>query len=107
MSVADLERRLRAAQPAGHQPEPQRRRNAVARYAAEREAALASPDLTPLRRARLTAGGAGMSMRALAILAGVSRDSVSRAERGDGRVSDATWRRLATALGRPIDELRP
>ncbi len=103
MTLADLERRIRAAQ-----PEPQRRRNSLSRYAAEREAALASPDTTPLRRARLSAaGGEGMSMRALAILAGVSRDALSRAERGDARVSDATWRRLATALGRPVEELRP
>ena len=107
MSVADLERRLARAA-GGGQPEPQRRRNAVSRYASEREAALASPDTSALRRARLSAaGGAGMSMRALAILAGVSRDSVSRAERGDGRVSDATWRRLATALGRDIEDVRP
>lgn len=99
--LADLERRLARAEPAN-------RRNSLSRFEAEREAALAAPDTSALRRARLTAaGGEGMSMRALSVLAGVSRDSISRAELGSGRVSDATWRRLAAALGRPIETIRP
>lgn len=99
--IADLERRLARA-------EPQRRRNSVSRYTAEREAALADASTSALRRARLTAaGGEGMSQRALAILAGVSRDSLSRAERGEGKISDATYRRLAAALDVGIETIRP
>ena len=68
-------------------------------------------NLSALRRAR------GLSVRALARpgvshptllrLEGVSRDALSRAERSDGRVSDATWRRLATALAVPVETIRP
>jgi hypothetical protein len=64
----------------------------VSRYAQERAAALADPNLTPLKRARLTAGdGSGMTAQALSLLSNVSRDTISRGERGD-RVSPATLR---------------
>lgn len=66
-------------------------------------------NLRALRRAR------GLSVRALARsgvshptllrLEGVSRDALSHAERSDGRVSDATWRRLALAV--PVETIRP
>lgn len=59
---------------------------------------------SPLRRARLEAN---MSQRALAILASVSRDALSRAEGGDARVSLATWRRIAAALGVSVESVRP
>jgi transcriptional regulator with XRE-family HTH domain len=50
---------------------------------------------------------ANVSQRALSILAGCSRDAVSRAERGDERVSLATWRRLAAALDCDVAEIKP
>jgi transcriptional regulator with XRE-family HTH domain len=66
---------------------------------------MADPQASALRRARMEAN---MSQRALSILAGCSRDAVSRAERGDDRVSLATWRRLAAALGcDDVSEIRP
>ena len=108
--LADLERRLataeRAAEPrrAAAGSEGHRRRVSVARFAQERDRALADPSTSALKRARLEAN---MSQRALSILAGCSRDTLSRSERSDPRVSLATWRRLATALNVPIDTIRP
>jgi ribosome-binding protein aMBF1 (putative translation factor) len=98
--LGQLERRLSAAErkpPRRAQSEPHRRRNSVARFERERTAALADPNCSPLKRARLTFEGAGISTQALAILAGTSRETIRKAERGD-RVSQATLRRLATAL---------
>jgi DNA-binding XRE family transcriptional regulator len=108
--IGELERRLMAAQPpaepgrAAAGTEAHHRRVAVARMAQERARTMADPDASPLRRARMRANA---SQRALSILAGCSRDAVSRAERGDDRVSLATWRRLATALGCDVAEIKP
>lgn len=98
-SLTDLERRLRAATPAAPaQSEPHRRRNSVARFEADRDRALADPATTPLKRARLTFEGDGISTRALSILSGVSRESIRKAERDPGSVSTSTLRRLAATL---------
>jgi DNA-binding XRE family transcriptional regulator len=107
--IGDLERRLRAAEAAAPRratagSDGHRRRVAVSRFESERARALADPSTSRLCRARYERG---MSQRALSILAGCSRDALSRAERGDPRVSLATWRRLATALQVPIDTIRP
>ena len=102
MSLAHLERRLAAAE--RRHSETRRRRNAVARFEQERAAALADPTTTNLRRLRLTKDG-GMSQRALSILAGVSRDAISRAERDPSAVSAATLRRLASALKVSVSEI--
>ncbi len=75
-----------------------RRRIAVARFQQARARALAS-DPSPLKRARLTAdGGAGMTAAALAGLSGVSRQTITKAEREPGSVSRGTLRRLAATL---------
>jgi DNA-binding XRE family transcriptional regulator len=97
-TLAHLERRLNAAErkPRRHS-EAHRRRNAVVRFEQEREAALRDPRCTPLKRARLTYEGAGIGTQALAILTGLSRETIRRAERGE-RVSAPTLRRLAAAL---------
>lgn len=100
--LAHLERRIAAAE--RRHGEARRRRNAVARFEQERTAALADPTITPLKRLRLTHDG-GMSQRALAILAGISRDAVSRAERDPSAVSAATLRRLASALRVSVSEI--
>lgn len=109
--LAALERRLAPPEPQRPAPrpgEPQRRRNAVARFEQERARSLADPTTSALKMMRLTAdGGRGMSQASLAILAGCSRDAVSRAERGDPRTSAATLRRLASALGVSVASLRP
>lgn len=103
MSKAHLERRLAAAE--RRHSETRRRRNAVARFEQEKLAALADPSITPLKRLRLTHDGGGMSQRALSILAGVSRDAISRAERDPSAVSAATLRRLAKALKVSVSEI--
>jgi DNA-binding XRE family transcriptional regulator len=110
-ALADLERRLSNAQRqrrerATAHSETHRRRNAVARFEQERAAALADPDCTQLKRARLTFEGAGISAQALAIMAGVSRYTIRKAERGD-HVSPATLRRLATALNVRVADIAP
>lgn len=99
----DLERRIRRATPR----DVHRRRIAVAEYRRRRAAALADPNCSKLTAARY---GAEMTSSALAIVAGVSRDTVRRAEAAtaeDNRLSAAVWRRLATALGCRIEDIRP
>lgn len=86
--------------------EAHRRRIAASRFEAQRERDLRGQPST-LRRARLTAeGGRGMSQQALAVLAGCSRDAVSRAERRDPAVSTATLRRLCAVLDVPLGDAR-
>lgn len=105
MSLHDLERRLDDAQ--RRRREQSRRKVSVARFEQERTAALQDPSLSPVRRARLTAnGGRGMSQRALAVCAGVSRDVVSRAETDPESVSLPSLRHLAAALGVSVAELQ-
>jgi len=105
MTLADLERRLataeRAHAPAAGQP-TLNRRNALARFAQEKAAALADPECSTVKRLRYEAD---MSASALAIMAGVSRDTLSRAERG-GNVSPASLRRIARALGVSVAALK-
>ena len=106
-SLSDLERRVSAAAPrVQRQPDAHRRRIAVRRFEQDRARALADPDCSAVRRARLTAAG-GMTVAALAALSGVSRDTIRRAEQNDPRVSDAVWRRLASALGVRVKDVRP
>ena len=83
-----------------------RTRIAAARFDAQRQRELRGQP-SALRRARLTTdGGRGMSQQALAVLAGCSRDAVSRAERRDPAVSVATLRRLCAVLDVPLSEAR-
>jgi DNA-binding XRE family transcriptional regulator len=78
--------------------EVHRRRIAVARFQRERARALAA-DPSPLKRARLMADdGAGMTAAALAGMSGVSRQTITKAERCPGSVSRGTLRRLAATL---------
>lgn len=79
------------------QPEHIRRRTAVARFEGERQRALAAGP-SPLRVARLNYRGAGISTEALAILSGISRETIRKAERDPSSVSRASLRRLAAAL---------
>lgn len=58
---------------------------------------------TPLRKAR---EAAGLSMEALARRANVATATVYRAENQRHRTSDATWRRLADALGVDVSVIR-
>lgn len=116
-NLHELERRIRAAQPqepevfidaaedggvrvpgVKTQTDAHRRANAVARFEQDRDRALADPATTALKRARLTFEGAGISAAALAVLSGVSRQTIVRAERDPASVSAATLRRLAAAL---------
>src|SRR3954470_7355396 len=105
--VADLERRLAAvARSPRQQTQTHRRRYVVARFEQERAAALRDPHCTRLKRARLTFEGAGIGTQALAILSGLSRETIRRAERGD-QVSPATLRRLASALNVSVADIKP
>jgi transcriptional regulator with XRE-family HTH domain len=104
-AIAELERRLASvAQLPPSQTEVHRRRNSVARFEQERAAALNDPRCTPLKRARLTFEDAGIGTQALAIMSGLSRETIRRAERGD-RVSPATRRRLAAALNVSVADI--
>jgi DNA-binding XRE family transcriptional regulator len=61
---------------------------------------------TPLRRARLEAG---LSQEALARAAGVSHQTVYRAESGGAirkNVSEESWRRFARVLNKDTNEIR-
>lgn len=80
------------------QSEPVRRRTAVARFEHERTRALASKP-SVLKLARLNYRGAGITTAALAILSGVSRETIRKAESDPSSVSAATLRRLAGSLG--------
>lgn len=114
--LADLQRRVAAAERAARPNPPPiadaapigvegsgggdvaRRRNAVSRFEGERDRALADPSTSPLKRARLTFEGAGISAQALAILSGISRQTINKAERDPSSVSKSTLRRLAATL---------
>lgn len=123
MTLLDLQRRIAAAERANPQePDPlhgpptggervpgdeaqqppqaeaHRRRNAVARFEQDRDRALADPATSALKRARLTFEGAGISAQALSIMSGISRQTITRAERDPDSVSTSTLRRLAATL---------
>lgn len=103
--IGDLERRLAVAEVSPvRQAEPHRRRNAVARFQGERDRALAA-GCSNLKAARLHYGGGGISAQALAILSGISRETLRKAEADPASVSRATLRRLATTLGVPFAEI--
>jgi DNA-binding XRE family transcriptional regulator len=70
-----------------------------------RERDLNDPALSPLRHARLTFDGHGMTVAALAIRAGLSAPTIRAAEHG--RVTPRTKRKLARALGREVTDLFP
>jgi DNA-binding XRE family transcriptional regulator len=88
------------------QTEPQRRRAAVARFEYERGRALAGQP-SALKAARLNYRGAGISTQALAILSGISRETIRQAERDPSSVSAASLRRLAGSLGVPVRRIAP
>jgi DNA-binding XRE family transcriptional regulator len=75
------------------------------RYAAARDAALSDPATSAVKPARLTYGGQGMTQPALCLMAGVSKDTLWRAERDPSSVSAAVLRRLARALNVPYDDI--
>jgi hypothetical protein len=110
MSLADLTRRLAAVErPTGRRTavqhsEAHQRRVAAARFEADRRRAL-SGDITPLKRARLTAdGGRGMTVAALSILADVSEFTIAAGERGRP-LSPRIRRKLARALDCPPEDI--
>ena len=104
-SLGPLETRMAAAAPPQRQgqPDAHRRRIAVARFRQEAARALAT-DPPALKRARLEVP---MTQAALCALAGVSRDTLRRAEGGDSRVSPRTWHRLAVTLGVRAKDITP
>lgn len=97
-------RALRRCCAVAEQSEPVRRRTAVARFEGERERALAAAP-SALRNARLSYRGAGISTQALAIISGVSRETIRKAESNPNNVSAASMRRLAWALAVPVDDI--
>lgn len=82
------------------------RRIQVRRFEAGRDRALAAGNLSPVKRARLTHNGHGMTVAALALLAGVSAPTVLSAEAGRP-TTGRTKRRIAYVLERPVDVLFP
>lgn len=105
MTLHDLERRTVRAE--RRLSDTHRRRVAVARFEQGKSAALADPQTNRVKYLRLTAdGGRGMSQRALAVCANVSRDVVSRAESNPSSVSLPSLRRLAAALGVSVADLQ-
>lgn len=108
--LAEREREQRAriaahARPAGR-PQTQRTRDLLRRLAYERHrrCALADPTTHPLRRARLTFHGDGLTIDALASRALVGPSLIQKIERGR-EASERTWRRLARALDVRLDDL--
>lgn len=66
--------------------------------------------MTPVRaarRLRLRRASRGWSQRELARRAGVSVETIARAEAGRSRPRPVTAFRIASALGVPMDELFP
>jgi DNA-binding XRE family transcriptional regulator len=86
--------------------EVHRQRIAVSRFKAARARALAA-DPSPLKRARLTFEGDGMTGAALAGMSGVSRQTIVKAERDPSSVSRGTLRRLAATLRLDPREVQP
>lgn len=102
--LAEHEARARAAaqQPVRPRPgrpqRPQTRRRISARLAARHRAeALADPNITPVRRARLEFQGDGLTQSALADRAQVALRTIQHIEAGSPP-SPATARRIARAL---------
>lgn len=91
----------------GGRPQTERTRELLRRitYSRHRAGALADPATHPLRRARLTFGGDGLTINALAKRALVGSSLIQKAEQGQ-RVSDLTWRRLERGLNAPMGSLR-
>lgn len=81
----------------------ERLRSAV--YSHHRRAALAAEDTHPLRRARLTFRGDGLTIRQLADRAMVSPDTIQHVETRQVDPTRLTMRRLARALGTSVADL--
>lgn len=88
------------------QSEPQRRRTAVARFEHERARALTA-ECSALKLARLHYRDAGISAQGLAVLSGISRETIRKAEQDPGSVSAASLRRLAGTLGVAYGDIAP
>ncbi len=82
------------------------RRIQVRRFEAGRDRALAAGNMSPVKRARLEHNGHGMTVAALALLAGVSAPTVLSAEAGRPTTA-RTKRRLAYVLDQPVEALFP
>ncbi|NLT04707.1 MAG: helix-turn-helix transcriptional regulator [Solirubrobacterales bacterium] len=67
-------------------------------YERRRDEALADPDCHPLRRARVTFGGGGLSQVQLGERALVSARTIHAIESGEAEAAPMTARRLARAL---------
>lgn len=71
---------------------------ADAQYLKRRREALQNPRISPLKRARLTVNGRGLSISELAEASGVSVSTIVRLEAGrEGKPE--TWAKLGAALG--------
>jgi ribosome-binding protein aMBF1 (putative translation factor) len=86
------------------QSQPTRERLRRIAYERHRARALADPATHPLRRARLTFNGDGLTINALAARALVGASLIQKAERGQA-VSGMTLRRLERALNAPLGSL--
>lgn len=83
-----------------------RQRLAVAAFETHRARQLAQPNISPVRLARLNYNGHGATAAAMAMLAGLSRETWRDAEAGRP-VSPRTQRKIARALGRDVADLFP
>ncbi len=94
--------RARAGRP---QTERTKAKLSAITYAHNREVALADPDIHPLRRARLTYGGDGLTQKALAEKALVDVTTIQDIECRRIDATAITGARLARALDTAADEL--
>jgi len=98
MSVADRLAELLDADEALAAQLAHAERIAESQYWKRRREALANPRIHPLKRARLTYNGRGLSVRQLAEKASLSPTTITRLENGH-RGAAESWARLAIALG--------
>ena len=91
----ERERKRREGHP--HSPRTKAKLAQIA-YERRRDEALADPDCHPLRRARVTFGGGGLSQVQLGERALVSARTIHAIESGEAEAAPMTARRLARAL---------